>query len=198
MKGHMQDGKFHPHTEYKKGTRKSRDQQAKEQGVKIEGGIRKSRNSLEDIPVGRAVELGNYINELYEKDDKDFTSLSEQDQQNLISAGEQLSGMNPFIGNTSSIEANSVKKLLRLKPTKSNKEFLRRAHQEGTEEEGMEGGRRLVGGGRRHLGPRREEGARGHVDILWSLRRWEKQQGRGAHSLAIVLHRARRDSGQDR
>ena len=35
MKGHMQDGKFHPHTEYKKGTRKSRDQQVKSQGVKI-------------------------------------------------------------------------------------------------------------------------------------------------------------------
>jgi hypothetical protein len=35
MKGHMQDGKFHPHTDYKKGTRKSRDQKVKQQGVKI-------------------------------------------------------------------------------------------------------------------------------------------------------------------
>ncbi len=35
MKGHMQDGKFHPHTEYKKGTRMSRDQQAKTQGVRL-------------------------------------------------------------------------------------------------------------------------------------------------------------------
>jgi len=34
MKGHMQDGKFHPHTDYKK-VRKSRDQKAKTQGVKI-------------------------------------------------------------------------------------------------------------------------------------------------------------------
>jgi len=41
MKGHMQDGKFHPHTDYKKGVRKSRDQIAKTQGVKI----RKARNS---------------------------------------------------------------------------------------------------------------------------------------------------------
>ena len=41
MKGHMQDGKFHPHTEYKKGTRKSRDQQVKTQGVKVE---RKARD----------------------------------------------------------------------------------------------------------------------------------------------------------
>ncbi len=31
----MQDGKFHPHTEYKKGTRKSRDQTVKQEGVKI-------------------------------------------------------------------------------------------------------------------------------------------------------------------
>jgi len=35
MKGHMQDGKFHPHTQYQKGTRKSRDQQVKTEGVKI-------------------------------------------------------------------------------------------------------------------------------------------------------------------
>ena len=34
MKGHMQDGKFHPHTQYK-GVRKSRDQKAKIDGVKI-------------------------------------------------------------------------------------------------------------------------------------------------------------------
>jgi len=41
MKGHMEDGKFHPHTDYKKGIRKSRDQKAKTQGV-----IRKQRNVL--------------------------------------------------------------------------------------------------------------------------------------------------------
>jgi len=35
MKGHMQDGKFHPHTQ-SKGVRKSRDQTVKTQGVKIE------------------------------------------------------------------------------------------------------------------------------------------------------------------
>ncbi len=35
MKGHMQDGKFHPHTDHKKGVRKSRDQQAKTQGIRL-------------------------------------------------------------------------------------------------------------------------------------------------------------------
>ena len=35
MKGHMQDGKFHPHTQYKKGVRMSRDQQEKTQGIKV-------------------------------------------------------------------------------------------------------------------------------------------------------------------
>lgn len=35
VKGHMQDGKFHPHTEYKKGVRKSRDQSAKTEGVRM-------------------------------------------------------------------------------------------------------------------------------------------------------------------
>ncbi len=35
MKGHMQDGKFHPHTDYKKGVRKSRDQKVKTEGVRM-------------------------------------------------------------------------------------------------------------------------------------------------------------------
>ncbi len=34
MKGHMENGKFHPHTEYK-GVRKSRDQQVKTKGVRL-------------------------------------------------------------------------------------------------------------------------------------------------------------------
>jgi len=40
MKGHMQDGIFHPHTK-SKGVRKSRDQSAKIQGVRIERKARK-------------------------------------------------------------------------------------------------------------------------------------------------------------
>jgi len=48
MKGHMQDGKFHPHTEYKKGVRKSRDQQVKIEGVKI----RKQRLTVATSPKG--------------------------------------------------------------------------------------------------------------------------------------------------
>lgn len=40
MKGHMEDGKFHPHKQYK-GVRKSRDQSTKTQGVII----RKARGS---------------------------------------------------------------------------------------------------------------------------------------------------------
>jgi hypothetical protein len=35
MKGHMQDGKFHPHTDHKKGIRKSRDQSVKLEGVRL-------------------------------------------------------------------------------------------------------------------------------------------------------------------
>jgi len=47
MKGHMQDGKFHPHTDHKKGVRKSRDQQTKIEGVKI----RKARTTtLRKLP----------------------------------------------------------------------------------------------------------------------------------------------------
>ena len=41
MKGHMQDGKFHPHTPYQKGLRMSRDQKAKTQGVKVKERKRK-------------------------------------------------------------------------------------------------------------------------------------------------------------
>ena len=35
MKGHMEKDGFHPHTQYKKGTRKSRDQSAKLEGVRM-------------------------------------------------------------------------------------------------------------------------------------------------------------------
>jgi len=50
----MQDGKFHPHTDYKKGIRKSRDQKTKTEGVKIE---RKARTvsrtkRLPDVSIG--------------------------------------------------------------------------------------------------------------------------------------------------
>jgi len=62
MKGHMQDGKFHPHTEYKKGTRKKRlDYTDKElianAGVKI--------NKKKGVRMKREVELdvSNPLNE---------------------------------------------------------------------------------------------------------------------------------------
>lgn len=47
MKGHTQDGKFHPHMQYKKEIRKSRDIVEKEKGVKIESGVRK-KSALEE------------------------------------------------------------------------------------------------------------------------------------------------------
>jgi len=47
MKGHMQDGKFHPHTQYQKGTRKSREQNKKSEGVKI-----RKKISVGDNPEG--------------------------------------------------------------------------------------------------------------------------------------------------
>ncbi|MCP6727123.1 MAG: hypothetical protein KJI69_03805 [Patescibacteria group bacterium] len=43
MRGFTRDGTFHPITDYKKGTRKSRDQSTKSTGVKVE---RKARDSL--------------------------------------------------------------------------------------------------------------------------------------------------------
>ncbi|MCP6727111.1 MAG: hypothetical protein KJI69_03745 [Patescibacteria group bacterium] len=44
----MEKGKFHPHTDYKKGTRMSRDQNAKTQGTKI----RKQRLTVASSPKG--------------------------------------------------------------------------------------------------------------------------------------------------
>lgn len=48
MKGFTKDGKFHPITDYKKGTRKSRDTNATSQGVKIE---RKARVIEDEFPL---------------------------------------------------------------------------------------------------------------------------------------------------
>ena len=44
----MQDGKFHPHSDYKKGTRKSRDQSTKTQGVEISQ-VRMKREKISAI-----------------------------------------------------------------------------------------------------------------------------------------------------
>jgi len=44
MKGHMQDGKFHPHTPYLKGVRKSRDQNAKQTGIKIDSRMKREKH----------------------------------------------------------------------------------------------------------------------------------------------------------
>ncbi len=63
MKGHMQDGKFHPHTEYKKGTRKSRDQSTKSEGVKI----RKARN--QDLVYAESYNRGQNIKVVGHGDD---------------------------------------------------------------------------------------------------------------------------------
>jgi len=49
MKGHMQDGKFHPHTEHKKGVRKSRDQKVKTKGVKVERLKRFDRTKIQTL-----------------------------------------------------------------------------------------------------------------------------------------------------
>ena len=52
MKGHMQDGKFHPHSEYKKGTRKSRDQKEKAEGVRLR------RTDAQRMEIKKAERLG--------------------------------------------------------------------------------------------------------------------------------------------
>lgn len=51
MKGHMQDGKFHPHTDYRKGVRKSRDQKLKTQGIKITRKARAVKANLPDVDI---------------------------------------------------------------------------------------------------------------------------------------------------
>jgi len=51
LKGHMEDGKFHPHTQYK-GIRKLRDQQAKTEGVRLR------RTDAQRLEIKKAEKLG--------------------------------------------------------------------------------------------------------------------------------------------
>jgi len=51
MKGHMEDGKFHPHTPYQKGIRMSRDQSAKKEGIKIRKQRTISTPKLKDVDI---------------------------------------------------------------------------------------------------------------------------------------------------
>jgi len=56
MKGFKDSSnKFHPITDYKKGTRKSRDQQTKTTGLKIDSGIRKKKEEM--VPFGKEKEI---------------------------------------------------------------------------------------------------------------------------------------------
>lgn len=55
MKGHMEDGKFHPHTQ-SKGIRKSRDQKEKTKGLKVEHRIRKKSAIAEETTLDMAIE----------------------------------------------------------------------------------------------------------------------------------------------
>jgi len=72
MKGHMEDGKFHPHTDYKKGVRKSRDQKIKTEGVKI----RKSRADIKPkIPKRDTPEWNKLKDEVVKRMDQDFNEV---------------------------------------------------------------------------------------------------------------------------
>ncbi len=72
MKGHMQDGKFHPHTEYKKGVRKSRDQQVKTEGVKI----RKTRADIKPKLPKRDTPAWNKLkDDVVKRMDSDFNEI---------------------------------------------------------------------------------------------------------------------------
>jgi len=84
MKGHMEKDGFHPHTQYK-GVRKSRDQSAKTQGVRLARDDTKGQISFRD-----SIKLGNAINILakMESDYKDNMDIKLQnkihDARNLI------------------------------------------------------------------------------------------------------------------
>jgi len=102
MKGHMQDGKFHPHTEYKKGTRKSRDQKAKQDGVKIE---RKKRYNvcdpfLED-PASHKPDDAKHTNQImYSLGDESCASVLTDEEFSMLLTDNQVANTFSPIGDT--------------------------------------------------------------------------------------------------
>ena len=66
LKGHMEDGKFHPHKPYQKGVRKSRDQKAKTRGI-----VRKQRDSEDHGWNGIALSVSQ-LAQMYKKCDSNF------------------------------------------------------------------------------------------------------------------------------
>ena len=74
----MKDGKFHPITDYKKGIRKSRDQKARTQGVKVE---RKARIGHIDKKIPRFA-----IKEFDDSGIKDLESIDYNPKWKLFSA----------------------------------------------------------------------------------------------------------------
>lgn len=74
MKGHMEDGKFHPHKQYK-GVRKSRDQKAKTQGIKLDS-IRKKRADIKPkLPKRDTPEWNKLKDEVQKRFDSDFNQI---------------------------------------------------------------------------------------------------------------------------
>jgi len=65
MKGHMQDGKFHPHTDYKKGVRMLRDQKAKTKGIRFKK--ESETEKLTQILINRSGLEENEIDQLIDK-----------------------------------------------------------------------------------------------------------------------------------
>lgn len=107
MKGFTKDGKFHPITDYKKGTRKSRDQKAKTQGV-----IRKHRR-FDNLTRTESEALSDWLNKFF---DKKGEQLSDREQMGLGHlADEGLLGYQP----TDSEQLRLARKLLTFEKPKS-------------------------------------------------------------------------------
>lgn len=69
------DGKFRP-TENKKGVRKSRDQNAKTQGVKLNSGVRKSRSDIKPkLPAYQTPEWDKLKEQVEKRFNNDFNSV---------------------------------------------------------------------------------------------------------------------------
>jgi len=108
----MQDGKFHPHTDHKKGVRKSRDQKVKTQGIRLKKDLPKK------LPKPYTKEWNKIKDEVDRRVDKDFNQLrleniqkvNENYFEDIVTTEPRMEDIKDFFGDSSLTNAQFEKK----------------------------------------------------------------------------------------
>jgi len=97
----MQDGKFHPHTDYKKGVRKSRDQKVKTKGVRVRMRRYNVCEPFLEDPASHKPDDTKHTNQvMYSLGDESCASLLTDEEFSMLLTNDQVANTFSPIGET--------------------------------------------------------------------------------------------------